>query len=218
MGQISMLSWGSTLCGCPRGPDLPAPAEREEAIARIAAYRTFALAPARTPPPSLDVERVEISDGSVRATLWVVRPEAAGWNTWTDGGPRLFNNRGALLFELDVRGPGPLGWLPEGAVLEINDGRTVLGAASSAEVLLGDLLFHALLEERWAIDGDLVARTRGAGPFRGAYLPPVADGPLRGVVAFPLPPGETDLHVVALRLTLPVVAADGDHELVWVIE
>ena len=64
-------------------------------------------------------------------------------------------------------------------------------------------------------------RTRGAGPT-DPYLPAITlGGDLEGLVAFPLFDGEnvlSDLHVVALRLTLPIVAQDGDHELVWVFD
>jgi hypothetical protein len=126
------------------------------------------------------------------------------------------------VFELSIEGDGPISWDPDRTRLEVNDERTVLAVAASSEVLLGELLFHAYLEEQWALEGDLVNRTRGAGPWRSAYLPAIAHGGrLAGVVAFPLFDGETvrsDLHVVALRLTLPIVAADGPHELVWVFD
>jgi hypothetical protein len=89
-------------------------------------------------------------------------------------------------------------------------------------VLLADLLYHAFLEERWSEDGDLVARTRAAGPFRSAYLPPwVAGTELTGVIAFPLATRDgplPEIQVAALRLTLAITAADGPHELVWVFE
>ena len=147
-----------------------------------------------------------------------MRPEDAEWNRWNDGTLRLFNNRAALLFEIRIDGPAPLTWSPTRARLELNDRRTTLVAAPSGEILLGELLFHAYLEEQWAIEGDLVDRTRGAGPFRSAYLPASAQkGALAGLVAFPF--GDNpDVHIVAMRLSLDVTAGGTDRDLVWVFD
>ena len=219
---LPLLASGLLYFSCVRHGVPVAIDERAAAQDRIASYRQYALEPARIPPPSVSRSVRELRDGSIVGRARIVRPEEAEWNQWVDGGPRLFNNRIALVFEVEVEGPGPISWDPDGTRLEVNDERTVLPVAPSAELLLGDLLFHAYLEEQWALDGDLVSRTRGAGPWRSAYLPAIAHGGLLGgVVAFPLVEGDSalfDLHVVALRLTLPVVAEDGPHELVWVFD
>lgn len=198
----------------PADPLLPVPE-------RIEAWRRAALEPARTPPPSVAPGPRVVEDGAVRATFTLVRPEDAEWNRWSDG-PRLFNDAAALLFQVRIEGPGPLAWAPEGTTVELNDPSTRLPAAGSAEQLLGDLLVNALLEERSGSGGDLVERTRGAGAFRAAFLPPVAPGDvLEGLLAFPLRDGDRslgDLHVVALRVVLAVDAADGRHELVSVLD
>jgi hypothetical protein len=157
--------------------------------------------------------------GSVTGQVRLLRPEEASWNRWVDGQLRLFNNRAALLFEITLQGPGPLAWDPESARLEVNDERTVLLAAGSAEILLAELLFYAYLERQWGFDGDLVNRTRAAGAFRMAYAPTVEPGDtLSGVIAFPLAELPSAPHVVALRLTLAVTADDGVHVLVWVFD
>lgn len=164
----------------------------------------------------------EVRDGPIVGRAQLVRAEDAEWNQWVDGGPRLFNNRAALIFRIEIEGPGPISWDPDRTRLEVNDENLVLPVASSAEALLAELLYHAFLEEQWALEGDLVNRTRGAGPYRSGYLPAIAlGGDLEGLMAFPLFDGESvlsDVHVVALRLTLPIVAEDGDHELVWVFD
>lgn len=183
----------------------------------IALFQRERLEPARIPPPSVaPAEPLEV-DG-ISATARLLRPEEAEWNRWTSKGSRLFNNRAAMLFEIRIEGPAPVRWRPEGTRLELNDQRTILTPAPSGEVMLGELLFYAYLEEQWAIEGDLVDRTRGAGPFRAAYLPAITEeGPLVGVLAFPL--GESyDVHVVAMRLTLAVATAKGTRDLVWLFE
>jgi hypothetical protein len=205
--------------GCPRPPLLAREDDRIAVGERLAAFRQQTLAPAHVPPPSLSQTSQQVSDGSVQGQARLLRPEEAAWNRWVDGEMRLFNNRAALLFEITLQGPGPLGWDPESARLEINDESTVLLAAGSAEVLLAELLFHAYLEQQWGFDGDLVNRTRAAGAFRMAYAPTLApDDTLSGVIAFPLLDLPAMPHVVALRLTLTITAEDGVHVLVWVLD
>lgn len=219
---LPLLACGLLFAGCPRRGAPLAAGERDAAQERISAYRAYALEPARIPPPTVSRTEREVHDGPIVGHARIVRPEEADWNQWVDGGPRLFNNRVALLFQLEIGGPGPISWNPDDTRLEVNDERMVLPVAPSAEILLAELLFHAYLEEQWALDGDLVNRTRGAGPFRSTYLPSIdLDDDLDGVIAFPLAVGETllyDLHVVALRLTVPIVAEDGTHDLVWVFD
>lgn len=219
--RSSLARWASVAVffGCVRG-GAPAVVDPGAATAdRIAAFREAALRPARLPPPSIDPEPRTAVSGPVRASARPVRAEEAEWNRWIDG-PRLFNDRAALWFEVRVEGPEPLGWIPERSSVEINAPERSLAPAGSAEVLLGDLLVHALLEERLGLEGDLVERTRGAGAFRAAWLPPYgADGALAGLVAFPFD-ADTDpaVHVVALRLRLTVSAAGEEHALVFVFE
>jgi hypothetical protein len=178
---------------------------------------------ARTPPPSIDPEVRSAEDGTVRAVAAPLRPEDAPWNQWATGGARLFNDRVALLFSVRIEGTGPIRWVPAATRLEVNDAATSIGASSSGELLLGELLVNAYLEERHGLDGELVDRTRAAGPFRAEYLPLAsADGVLEGVLAFPLVwDGRAigDAHIVALRLTVGVVGErDGAATLVWVFE
>ena len=204
--------------GCPRRsaavPEVPI----EEVVSRLDAWRGAALAPARVAPPAISFAEQPLAAGRVSAVARPLRPEDAEWNRWPEGGPRLFNNRAALLFDLRIEGPGPATWLPEATFLELNDAETVVPAAETTEALLGELIYWAFMEERWLSGGDLVDRARGAGPFRAAYLPLHADdGVLEGVVAFPLG-ALADLHVVAVRLTVGVVTDEGPQELVWVIE
>lgn len=211
------LLWATI--ACPRPPLLAREDDRIAVGERLAAFRQQTLAPAHIPPPSLSQTTQEAEVGSVKGQARLLRPEEASWNRWVDGEMRLFNNRAALLFEITLQGPGPLEWDPESARLEINDERTVLLAAGSAEVLLAELLFHAYLERQWGFDGDLVNRTRAAGAFRMAYAPTVEVGDtLSGVIAFPLSEVAEMPHVVALRLTLTVTAEDGAHVLVWVMD
>ena len=217
------LVFGLVFAGCPH-PVAPAPAQDEEIVReRIAEFRARALDPARIPPPSVGAEELPAQSGPVRATARPVRPEDVDWNHWPGGGARLFNNRAALLFEVRIEGTGPIRWVPAATRLEINDAGTTIQASSSGELLLGELLVNAYLEERYGLDGGLVDRTRAAGPFRAVYLPLAsADGVLDGVLAFPLvADGRAigDEHIVALRLTVGVVdETDGAATLVWVFE
>ncbi len=211
------------LAGCSRRPVSPPEVALDEVAARIEAYRIAALRPARVAPPAIAFEPHELEAGRVRAITEPLRPEDADWNRWPEGGPRLFNNRAALLFRVRIEAPGPTVWLPEQTFLELNDPETVVPAAETTEALLGDLLYWAFMEERWLAGGDLVDRARGAGPFRAAYLPLHAeDGVLEGVVAFPLVVGPeaslADLHVVAVRLTVGILSDDGEQQLVWTID
>lgn len=211
------------LATCPRRSPATPEVALDEVVARLDDYRSRALSPARVAPPAITFEPVEIEAGRVHATARALRPEDAPWNQWPGGGPRLFNNRAALLFELRIEAPGATAWLPEATWLELNDAETVVPAAETTEALLEELLYWAFMEERWLAGGDLVDRARGAGPFRGAYLPlHASDGVLEGVVAFPMgvEPGVSlaDLHVVAVRLTVGILSDDGEQQLVWVID
>jgi len=200
-------------CGRPSGP--PPREASPDPSAAIDAFRRFALEPARLPPPSVTSEAVQASSGSVSGTARVVRAEDEGWNHWPGPDHRLFNHRWAWLVEMSVHGPTDLVWVPEHTRLELNDAGRVVPPAPTADDVLGDLLFWALAQERHALGDDLVARTRGAGAFRGRYLTEREPGRWEGLVAFPL--GEHyDLHVVAARLTASFAHGDEVEELVWV--
>jgi hypothetical protein len=219
---LAVLAGLFSPAGCARVPPPPSAAERQDVAERLEAFERHLLAPARVAPPSVDREPHVLADGDVRATVRLVLPEEAEWNQWRDGGARLFNNRVALLFDVQLEGPGPLGWRPERTTLELNDETLRLTAAPDAEVLLGGLLVHALLAAEWGIETELVDRTRAAGPFRDVYLEhDTEEGPLEGVIGFQLWDGKEalgDLHVAAMRLRLAVHAAGEDHVLEAVID
>lgn len=205
------------LFACPRPPIAARNDDRTLVADEIALFRTRTLEPAKIPPPSIGILQRDLVDGSLVARASFERPEEESWNRWTAGGLRLFNNRSALLFRVEISGPGPLSWDPSATTLEVNDERTILPAAPTAEVLLADLLLHAYLEQQWALGDDLLNRTRGAGPFRMAYTPTLGAEALSGLIAFPLGAQEST-HIVALRLTVSVQAADGPHTLVWIFD
>lgn len=220
---IWMVLFVQVLAGCPRS-SIPIPVVVQEAVSeRIEGYRRASLEPARVAPMSITHEMQRIEAGAVVARARPLRPEDASWNRWPQGGPRLFNNRAAHLFEIRVVGRGPLRWVPEHTRLELNDETLVVPAAETTEALLTDLLYMAFLEQRWSVAGDLVERARSAGGFRSAYLPMYQDeGALEGVIAFPLLEADgsslADLHVVAARLTVEVLVDGRPTELVWVFD
>ena len=196
--------------------------EQVEAREQLEGYRVFALEPAGIAPPGIRFEAQRVEGHGVWAIARPLRPEDQSWNQWT-GGPRLFNNRMAHLFEVELHGEATLGWVPEGTVLELNDASNRLPSSASPEGLLAELLSYAKLQEDWILDGDLVARTRAAGPFRAAYMPAQGDGELFGLIGFPLTNQEdaaelAEKHIVAERLTVSVVTSTGIQDLVWVFD
>jgi hypothetical protein len=192
------------------------------AEAEIGAFERWALEPSRLPRPLVPHETQVATSGGVRGRLTLVQPEAAVWNAWPVGA-RLFNDRMAHVFEVDLEAPGSLRWSPVQSTLELNRPDQVLVAAGSAEVLLADLSWFALQQERWVLEGDLVARTRAAGPFRAAYMHQKADGSLAGLVAFPALNRDgdmslADLHIVAMRVRIQVYLDGQPHTLEWVLD
>ena len=187
---------------------------QQEARETIAAFRAWALEPARLPPPGVDPGPLAL-EGDFKAVARVVRAEDASWNQWGSAKePLLFNNRVALLFEVDLDAPGNVVWNPDGTWLEVNRPEDRLSAVRSAEHLLADLSWHALQQERFLLEGDLVQRTRHAGGFREAF---VRDGEgLHGLIAFTLP--EPDRHIGALRLTVAFEVDGTPRSLVWVFQ
>ncbi|MBW1877969.1 MAG: hypothetical protein JRI25_03475 [Deltaproteobacteria bacterium] len=200
------------LASCrPRAWDVQHPTEQEAAREELERFERLWLNPAHIAPPNIPFERREQTDEQISVAVRPLRPEDADWNTWPGDAARLFNNRAALLFDVEVVGRGSLKWVPEATSLELNtEGDPMRPAHAPDEVLL-PLLRAALVQEQWALKGDLVERTRAAGSFRAAYLSTEpARSPLRGVVAFPL--RDPERHVIALRITVAVEAEDGPHQ------
>ncbi len=192
-----MLLFGA----CARRPPADV-GDRDTVREELDRWRRAALHPAGIAPPSIAEASGSAERGGVHVRAALVRPEEASWNGWGDGTARLFNDGAAFLVEVSIEADGPVSWSPVRTILEVNDARLAVAAAPSAEPLLTELLFHAWLEERWWLEGDLSERARAAGPFRAAYLPSRSeDGHLAGIIAFPLGEHARD-HVVALRLTL----------------
>ena len=206
------------LGGCHR-PGVPLSSGTREATSEgVAAFRAFALEPARLPPPSLEPVS-EATEGALWGRAEVLRPEEAPWNRGPRG-PVLFNDRWVWLVHLHVASSEgkPISWVADRTTLELNDPDTVLPAAPSPGDVLADLLFWALQEERAGLPGDLVARTRAAGGFRAAYLPRTgSDGVLDGVIAFPAAEAE-GTHVVAARLRVPIVHDGSTRRMEWVFQ
>ncbi len=207
---------GLVVSGCGgRRPAIVSAAEQELARDRIARYRAWALEPARIPPPGVVPGPLTAEAGALTGTATLVLPEDAPWNRWgLMGRPLLFNNRVAVLFDVDVEGPGEIRWVPERTVLEVNTPEHRLRAVPTAEHLLAELSWYAIQQEKWVLDGDLVRRTRAAGGFREAF---VRDGDgLHGVIPFAW--ADPDRHVGALRLTVAVTVDGVPAELVWVFQ
>ena len=214
------------LVSCAKNPrPVVSIADQERIRSDIDAFRRYALEPALIAPPTFDATEQQAESGALRVVAKLLPAESAAWNAWPDGTLRLFNNRVAHLFEVEIAGDGPIGWIPAGTTLELNDPETVLVAAPGPEVLLHDLVLLALQAEQQLLDSGLTERTRGAGAFRSAYLAPAGSDRLRGLIAFPLwaeDPAKqgplSEKHVVAMRLTLAVVDRDGPRQVEIVYE
>lgn len=190
--------------------------DQEVATAAITRFREIALEPAGLAPLGVASGPIEARGDGLVGVASLARPEAAPWNRWgPDGRPLLFNDRAALLVDVRIEAEGPIAWDPDRTRLEVNRPDQVVAPAPSAEHLLADLAWHALEQERWLLDGDLVQRTRYAGGFRDVFVR--ADGAvLHGVIPFALP--DPEVHVAALRLTVGVTVGGVPAELVWVFQ
>jgi hypothetical protein len=200
-------------------------AEQGRVRADVAAFQWYALEPAQIAPPVIEMAEQKARSGGLTVTARLASAESSPWNIWPDGTARLFNNRVAHVFEIELEGEGALGWMPRSTTLELNEPGVALVAAGGPDVLINDLLGLALQAERQLVDSQLVARTRAAGAFRRAYLPPAGVGQMSGVVAFPLWASDltdqtalAEKHVVAMRLTLTVMDGDGARSVVMVFE
>ncbi len=185
---------------------------------QLESFRDYWLEPARVPPPTVDFEFQEIAGpGDVVARARPVRAEEASWNQWPGSEARLFNNRAVYLFQVEVLGESGIVWLPDSSSLEANTPDTVLPVVRNPDEVLAPLLVAALQQERWVLEGDLVDRTRAAGPFRAAYMPTARqEHLLSGLVAFFKV--DPEQHVVAMRLTLGVEVGGTAQDLVWVFD
>lgn len=217
LGKLAPILLVSLVSCAPRAKDVDPLSQRIVVAEDLSRFERYWLAPARIAPPTVAFEWREATADGLEARVRPLRPEEAEWNSWPGGHSRLFNNRAALLFEVVIEGSGPLRWVPEASTLELNDEASRIPAAASPDELLVPLLRAALVQEQYGVEGDLVDRTRGAGPFRARYLPLSATRPrLEGIVAFPLE--EPEQHVVAFRLTLRVHDGAGSHDLTWLYE
>lgn len=204
------------VAGCPRSrPAIVQYSEQEQVRDAIERFRSRTLDPAKIPPPGVDPGPLEAEVGDVRGSARLIRAEDAPWNQWGDDGrPLLFNNRSAVLFEVDVVAEGAVVWRPDRTWLEVNSDDVRVPAVDSAEHLLAELNWQALQQEKWLLEGDLVQRTRHAGPFREAF---VRDGDgLQGLIPFSLP--DPDAPIAALRLRVGVQVDGTPHELVWTFQ
>jgi hypothetical protein len=202
---------------------------RKETRAVLGRYERYRLAPAKVAPPSIESRSAYVAAGPITGTAELVLPEEAEWNQWPGPTVRLFNNRAALLFQVEIASDAPVRWVPEKTRLELNREGNVFRAAESQEVLLEDLLFWAYHQERNVLEGDLAQRARAAGPLREAYMPAEEDALLAGLIAFPLVETSeneryirggdpADYHVVSMRLTVGLETPQGREELVWLFE
>lgn len=206
-------------------------ASRAETARVLERYERFRLEAAGVPPPTVSVRSLLARSEGLSGTAELVIAEDADWNQWPGSTSRLFNNRVAMLFNIDLTSEGPIRWLPERTLLELNAEGNVFRAAASPDSLLEDLVFWAYHQERSVLDGDLAQRLRAAGPLREAYLPASTnDTLLEGLIAFPfeetaenapflkgVEPAE--YHVVSMRLTLSLEDLDGRRkQLVWTFD
>ncbi len=212
------------LCSCVAKPGSAVSAAEQVALtSEVESYRAFALEPAHQAPPAVRSFDGRVDAGPASVHVRWRAPEDASWNRWEDGTARLFNDRVAHVFEVDIEGPGLLGWEPSETMLELNSPSTRLVALADAEPMLADLLLLALACERQLVDVDLLARTRAAGAFRSAYLPPSGAERISGVVVFPLWSSDStrpawDTHVVAMRLRLRVTVDGVPHDATIVLD
>ncbi len=213
--SLALILLGS--CGRKRAT-LGLPQQVEEVRAQLDAFTAYWLRPARIAPPTVEFSFLEIEPGvPISARAAPMLAEEVSWNQWPGDEARLFNNRAAYLFKIEVVGQAELIWVPERTTLENNGPHRRLDAARSPEEVLAPLHMAAWQETRWSLGDALVERTRAAGPFRAAYLPTTRQHHiLEGVVAFPK--ADPEEHVVAMRLTVGVQVGEEVYDLVWVFD
>jgi hypothetical protein len=200
---------------CRHHPPVPPGSEQREEMGRqLRDFRDYWLVPAKIAPPTVDFAAQRATAGAYVATIAPMLPEDAPWNQWHGGELRLFNNRAGYVFQLTIEGPGPVRWLPGETWLRLNGKGDRLPPAEVPDQLLAPLFGAALDQEAMLVEGDLVERTRAAGPFRAAYLPSTSSPtPLQGVLAFTLP--DPEAQVVAFELTVGIAGPDGRQTFDW---
>lgn len=214
---LALLTGALWIGGCgPRKQAIVSSDGQREARAAIADFRLWALEPSGLGPLAIDPGPQVADAPGVSGTARVVRPEEAAWNQWgPDARPLLFNDRVALLVEVDLKAEGELRWLPDQTTLEVNRPEDRLVAVPSAEHVLAELQWHALQQEKQLLDGDLVQRTRHAGGFREAFVR-VEGERMQGLLAFPREGSQQ--AVGALRLTVALRLDGAPAELEWVFQ
>ncbi|MFT7518816.1 MAG: hypothetical protein ACI9MC_000948 [Kiritimatiellia bacterium] len=214
---LSVLAVYTPLIACrPHPTRVPAPATDVSQPDEFQAFRKAWLAPAYVVRPTIEFTALRSDTPGLEAFATPVMPEDARWNRWPDGS-RLFNNRAAWLFEVHIEGDHRLRWMPAGTKLELNEPGDGLSPSRLPDDLIRPLLVAALEEERSFVDGDLVQRTRAAGPFRSAYMPlSEQHGTLRGLVAFPT--GGAWKHVTGLRLSVTLAVDDRPTSISWTFD
>lgn len=212
------LVWISAfvLCSCAprthadrlRGATPPPPAALDQ-------FATTWLAPARIAPPTIDFEPMVATSGQWTATATPFLVEDAAWNRWPEEN-RLFNNRVAYWFDVEVHGSGELRWLPEETWVDLN-GRQRLRSAPTPEELLEPLFAAAVAETRAGGGRRFADRTRAAGPYRDGYLPiGTAVDAAHGWVAFPT--GGIERHVTRIELEVTIATHEGTRRFTWLFD
>lgn len=202
------------LTGCIRaiGP-IPAAADREEARERLQRFTEAWLEPAVVAPPTVSFEPQLAEAEGLTGRARLVLAEDAEWNRWPDG-LRLFNNRAAYFFEVEVAGAGKVAWVPGDTRLECNEEGEGIRASSDPDVFLFPLQQAAVHASMLVIDADFADRARAAGDFRSGYMTGRhAQERVDGLIGFQTE--DPSLHVVAMRLTVAVRTEQGVRNLVF---
>ena len=190
------------------------------------AWMETRLSAAHLPPPTLLHPSSEASVAGVTGRIAWVRAESAAWNQWPDRSARLFNDRAAALFSVDLHGDGHrVQIVPERSWLEINVEGDPLPMARDQDELLTELLLQSLQSEQSGLRSDLAERYRAAGPFRRAWIPLRPGDRIQGLVGFPLwmhgQEGWVDRseeHIVAMRIHLGIEVDGAPAALTWLLQ
>ncbi len=203
------------LASCLRTPSRPVPHHgRDDALQEIRGFRRDWLEDAHLAPPTVEFEPVVIEDGPYVASAEPLLAEDATWNHWGDGSCRLFNDRAAWWFSVRVDG-APFTWDPSATELRVN-GVPTSPPATAPDDFLVPLFRAALLQENFGLAGDLVDRTRAAGPFRSAYfVRSVVFDQAEGIIGFPKEDAELQATHLELWVSIRSQADDSRHTFHW---
>jgi hypothetical protein len=184
--------------------------ERAKFDAAAAQFR-YALDRGLVPPPVVSFSPQQQERDGVRVTVAPILAEAQPWNTWPDGGARLFNDALGYLWTIRVESLRPVRWNPSRTELAVNDTEQVFAVAPRADDVLVPLLNLAAWEAAVGARSDFALRMRRAGDFRHAYLTSDATtGSREGIVVFPAP--SASIQCVAMQLTVGLVTDEGKAE------